>query len=173
MRQKLAIARGLLSNPAIVLYDEPTRSLDPLSTQTIRQWIAARRKEAPNAAHILATNQLTEAEQLCDRVLIINRGELIADGSIASIRQRWEAGRQLVHEIRCTAFAETAAVFREFPGVWALEPEATGGRGEIVIRLRTDAGSGTLSLFLTKILQAGSVVLACNTKDASLDEIFC
>src|SRR5713101_7465627 len=70
MKQKLAIARGLLANPGIILYDEPTRSLDPLSTQNIRNWLAKHRDTLPLTAHLIATNQLAEAEQLCDRVLI-------------------------------------------------------------------------------------------------------
>jgi ABC-2 type transport system ATP-binding protein len=101
MRQKLAIARGLLAEPRLVLYDEPTRSLDPLSAQNIRNWIKASRQVFPNTTHLIATNQLHEAEQLCDRVVIVNQGKVIADGAIDRIREKFHSSSRLVHRIAC------------------------------------------------------------------------
>ena len=105
MRQKLAVGRGLLSSPRLVLYDEPTRSLDPLSAQNIRQWIRESRKASPTTTHLIATNQLHEAEQLCDRVLILNQGMLIAEGTTTEIRQRVQSRGRLVHRIVCAGLA--------------------------------------------------------------------
>jgi ABC-2 type transport system ATP-binding protein len=85
MKQKLAIARGFISDPMVLFYDEPTRSLDPVSAQRIRNWIAERRKKFPHQTHIIATNHLYEAEQLCDGVAIFAHGRLLAQGSIREI----------------------------------------------------------------------------------------
>ena len=91
MKQKMAIARGLLADPSIVLYDEPTRALDPLSTRNIRGWLRSHRLAAPQTAHLIATNQMDEAEQLCDRLIVLNRGRIVASGSIAEIRGRLQS----------------------------------------------------------------------------------
>jgi ABC-2 type transport system ATP-binding protein len=91
MKQRLAIARGFLADPRIVLYDEPTRSLDPLNAQAIRRWIREVQERSPLTTHLIATNQLREAEELCDRLIIINHGTVVACGTVAQIRERWRA----------------------------------------------------------------------------------
>lgn len=76
MRQRLSIARGLFSRPDLLLLDEPTKSLDPEGTQEIRQLIT---RETPGRTLLIATHSFNEARELCDRVLILAHGKLIAD----------------------------------------------------------------------------------------------
>ena len=79
MRQRLSIARGLFAKPQLLLLDEPTRSLDPKGAQEIRKLI---RREAAEHSMLLATHSFEEAQELCQRVLIIKNGHLIVDASL-------------------------------------------------------------------------------------------
>jgi ABC-2 type transport system ATP-binding protein len=173
MRQKLAIARGLLTRPELVLYDEPTRSLDPLSSQNIRNWIVENRARFPQTTNLIATNQLHEAEQLCDRVIIINKGEIIANGSISSIRRRFEAKEHMAHRILCRDFV-LAGSLQPSPehGLIAVSEEAAEQPGATWLELRAVRDSEALSYALSVILGSGGSVQQCQTRQIPLDEIF-
>jgi ABC-2 type transport system ATP-binding protein len=104
MRQKLAIARGLLSEPRILFVDEPTRSLDPVSAQVIRRFL----KEdvvGEGRTVILATHNLSEAEQLCDRLAIMNHGLINALGSVRELRSLFQTQEKCKLQVR--HFSET------------------------------------------------------------------
>lgn len=74
MRQRLAIARGLLSNPDILLLDEPTRSMDPVGARHLWEFIKADLIQRMGKTILIATHNMEEAAFLCDRVAIVNRG---------------------------------------------------------------------------------------------------
>jgi ABC-2 type transport system ATP-binding protein len=173
MRQKLAIARGLLSDPAVILYDEPTRSLDPLSAQNIRRWIVANRAGARKTTHLIATNQLHEAEQLCDRVLILNRGAVIADGAIAQIREQFRAGGKLTHRVTYRGCSLNDRL-RDVPGIVLItETEEAGEPGVTTIRMMAEEDGQAFSGVLAEILRSGGTVLRCETEQMPFDEVFC
>ena len=95
MRQKLAIACGLLHRPRVILFDEPLTGLDPVGIRRMKDTILTRAREG--AAVVLSSHLLHLVEELCTGVLIISRGRRLAYGSIASIiAERPElAGRDL------------------------------------------------------------------------------
>ena len=84
MQQKVAISAALMSDPPIVLLDEPTLGLDVESAQTVREWISQLAK-VENKTVLLTTHQLAMAQELCDRIAIINEGRLIADRTIGEL----------------------------------------------------------------------------------------
>jgi ABC-2 type transport system ATP-binding protein len=171
MRQKLAIARGLLAEPRLILYDEPTRSLDPLSAQGIRDWIVASRAASPGITHVIATNQLHEAELLCDRVAILNRGEIIADDSIGRIRRRFGASNRVEHRI---TFAGGSATIRPSASIGLFEAgQQPAEGGATLLRIVTSETGEGLTATLSHILGRGGTVLRCETAQLSLDEVFC
>ncbi len=173
MKQKLAIARGLLGDPQIVLYDEPTRSLDPLSTQNIHQWILAHRPHSPRTAHLIATNQLREAELLCNRVVIINRGVMIAHGTIGEIRQRFHQEQHVMHRIKFRHGGAAALPASDFES-GLVEVVEDGRQGDCIsVRAYTKEGSDGLSAALAAILRSGATILECHTEEAAFDEVFC
>ena len=87
MRQRLGVARALVNSPRVIFLDEPTLGLDPAGQ---RQMLALIRDAAGqrSATVILSTHFLDEVEETCSRVIILNRGEVIAEGSIADIKRR-------------------------------------------------------------------------------------
>jgi ABC-2 type transport system ATP-binding protein len=83
MKQKLAIACGLLHQPSALLLDEPLTGLDPVGIRRMKETIAARAREG--AAVILSSHLLHLVEELCTRLLVIRKGQLVALGTIAEI----------------------------------------------------------------------------------------
>ena len=78
MQQKVAIARALLTSPSLLLLDEPTTGLDPRSKLDVQAFIEEVR-ETHDAAIVLTTHDLAEAERLCDRIAILDGGRLVAE----------------------------------------------------------------------------------------------
>jgi ABC-2 type transport system ATP-binding protein len=87
MRQKLALVRALLHDPRILLLDEPTSAMDPGSARLVRESIAGFR--AAHRAIIVCTHNLTEAEQLADRIAIIRAGRIVVLGTATELRQSY------------------------------------------------------------------------------------
>ncbi|HUQ42882.1 MAG TPA: ABC transporter ATP-binding protein [Candidatus Limnocylindria bacterium] len=80
MQQKIAIARALLTSPALLLLDEPTTGLDPRSKLDVQSFIEEIRK-SHDASIVLTTHDLDEAERLCDSIIVLNDGRIVAEGS--------------------------------------------------------------------------------------------
>jgi len=97
-RQRVGLAQAMIHDPAILILDEPTSGLDPNQIVEIRELIRELGKEK---TVILSTHILPEVEATCDRILIINRGKIVADGTADSLRK--QAKGQQVLRIRCEA----------------------------------------------------------------------
>jgi ABC-2 type transport system ATP-binding protein len=87
MKQRLAFARALLKEPILVLLDEPTRSLDPISQGEIRKLIRGLLIERLGKTVLLVTHSLAEAEQVCDRLAILHRGQIVAVGTVEEVKR--------------------------------------------------------------------------------------
>ena len=90
MRQKVAIVRALMHDPAVLLLDEPTSGLDPESSRTVRRLLAERR--AAGCAVLVSTHNLADAERLADRVAVLQE-RLLAVDTPAALRQRLATNR--------------------------------------------------------------------------------
>jgi ABC-2 type transport system ATP-binding protein len=86
MRQRLALVRALMHAPRVLLLDEPTSALDPESARVVRDLLRSMRAEG--CTILVCTHNLSEAEELADRIAIIRRGRLIAEGTAAELRTR-------------------------------------------------------------------------------------
>jgi ABC-type multidrug transport system ATPase subunit len=87
MRQRLALARVLLPNPSLLLLDEPTASLDPMAAHGVRQLVRDL-AESDSRTVILATHDLIEASELCDQVIVLERGRLVSQGTPTELVER-------------------------------------------------------------------------------------
>jgi ABC-2 type transport system ATP-binding protein len=91
MKQRLALARTLLTHPALLFLDEPTAGLDPEAAQQVHDLIAGIRARNGQTV-LLCTHNLYDAERLCDRVVIMNHGQLLASGSLDELRAQQAPG---------------------------------------------------------------------------------
>jgi ABC-2 type transport system ATP-binding protein len=87
MKQRLALARALLTDPEVLLLDEPTRSLDPVLQGEIRKFLRERVVGELGKTVLLVTHSLLEAEQVCDRLAILHCGQIVRIGTPAEIKQ--------------------------------------------------------------------------------------
>jgi ABC-2 type transport system ATP-binding protein len=86
MKQKLTLVRSMLHDPRVLFLDEPTSAMDPHSAKLVRDSIANLRREKRTI--VLCTHNLAEAEQLADRIAIIRRGQIIAQGTPVELKHR-------------------------------------------------------------------------------------
>ena len=87
MQQKVAIARALLTSPALLLLDEPTTGLDPRSKLDVQAFIEDIR-ESHDASIVLTTHDLDEAERLCDDIAVLNDGRVVAQGTPDALKRQ-------------------------------------------------------------------------------------
>jgi ABC-2 type transport system ATP-binding protein len=83
MRQRLGIARALLHDPEVLLIDEPTRGLDPGAAQRTRRFIKETLSKQMNKSVLLATHNMEEARQLCDRIAFLKDGKIVTEDEVA------------------------------------------------------------------------------------------
>src|SRR5512141_773207 len=102
MKQKLAVARTLIHRPELIFLDEPTAGLDPVASAALREDLT-RLAVQEGVTIFLTTHNLAEAERLCNQVAVINRGQLLANGSPAELRRRTSAPRLYVTGLNITA----------------------------------------------------------------------
>ncbi len=87
MKQKLAVARAMLHNPRLIFLDEPTAGLDPVASARLREDIAGLASNSGMTV-FLTTHNLTEADKICNRVAVINKGKLVAAGQTDMLKQQ-------------------------------------------------------------------------------------
>ena len=89
MRQRLLIARALLAKPLVLLLDEPTRALDPISAQEFREFLRRELVEQYRCTILLATHNADEALSFCDRVVVLHQGRVLAEGTATALAARF------------------------------------------------------------------------------------
>ena len=148
-RQRTGLAQAMIHDPEILILDEPTTGLDPNQIVEIRKLIRDIGKEK---TVILSTHILPEVEATCDRILIINRGHIAADGTADLLRKQAQ-GRQLLHA-RIELFSATEEVLQALqalPGVETAEVlDAGAGRFELQCRPDTNAAREVFQLCVSR-----------------------
>ena len=172
MRQKLALVRAFLSRPSLLFLDEPTSGLDtPSAVALRRQLVALARDEGVTV--FLTTHNLLEAEKVCDRVAVIRRGSLLAEGSPREIHGG-RARRVAIGGVGLTA--DLAERVGALPSVEAatLEPGAgPAAVGEAGRRMMVDLEAGSdASETVRFLVEAGAEVASVETARESLEDIF-
>jgi ABC-2 type transport system ATP-binding protein len=141
MRQRLGIARALVNDPVAVFLDEPTLGLDPAGQRQVLRNVRAIARER-GAAVLLSTHLLNEVEENCSHVLILNRGRVIANGTVAEVVSRAAAPRRLRLLVAPEETKRAAAVLAGLTAVMRVEP-AEGESGWLTVELGSDGpGNG-------------------------------
>lgn len=172
-RQKLAIVRGMLAEPEILFMDEPTRSLDPISAVTIRDFVAEHIVGELGRTVVLATHSMPEAEALCSRLAFIQDGRIVAEGSVDELR------RTIGYGLRCRlrvrgATARTLVDVQAFPGVVSASVVVVDA-ADPATHLTIDAvlgGDEVLGPLLRRVMELGVEIAGCETRELSLEEIY-
>jgi ABC-2 type transport system ATP-binding protein len=162
MKQRMAIARALLHDPPILLMDEPTRSLDPLTAIGLRQFVMTRLRDGQGKTVLIATHDLREAEVLSDRVAILVRGRVRQIGTVSEMR-RWGVRERLFRLELEPHDGPLAGPFR------TLEDQTSDGARRLLVAV--DSG-GTLHDALAAVVAAGARVRSCNEEHPDLEQAF-
>ena len=165
MRRRLDLALGLVHRPRVLFLDEPTTGLDPTSRAAL--WREVRALNDDGTTVFLTTQYLEEAEQLADRVGIIARGTLMAEGTPDDLKAR--VGEPTVHvELADAASAERARAALERVG--RLEPAS--GSAPCRVALRAAAGTGAIAPVVRALDEHGVEVVTVELETPSLDDVF-
>ncbi|GAB4040265.1 gliding motility-associated ABC transporter ATP-binding subunit GldA [Spirosoma gilvum] len=132
-RQRVGLAQALLHNPPVLILDEPTTGLDPNQLAEIRQVI---RDAGRDKTVLFSTHIMQEVEAICDRVIIINRGQLVADGSLNQLRSA-SGGDSIVVVAEFEGELENPTLLTALAGVEQVEPLGAG-QYRIMARPNTD-----------------------------------
>lgn len=124
MRQRVGLAQALVHNPKVLILDEPTIGLDPHQVQDFRALI---RDLGQNHTILLSTHILAEAEQICDRIVIIDRGHIVAEDTPAHLRDRLQQGGRLFLRVGSRApQPKVLQTIKAISGVTSIEPYGEG-----------------------------------------------
>jgi ABC-2 type transport system ATP-binding protein len=127
MKRRLNLAAGLLHDPQLVLLDEPTVGIDPQSRNAIFDNLEALR--ARGKALVYTTHYMEEAERLCDRIVIVDHGKVIASDTVKGLYGLLPASHRLGVELRGAPTEADLAALRALPSVASIE--VVGGRGDL------------------------------------------
>lgn len=164
-KQRLSIARALLADPPLLLLDEPTRSLDPISAQGLRRVVRGWAAQGEGKTVLITTHNLAEIEQLCGRVAILKRGRLIECATLASLKHKYEGEEKVTLRVQGDlgqpALRELLAKL-----LVVVEPEQPD---KLVLRRRSE--DERLDVLLRGLAAAGLSVLGCDTEHFGLMQV--
>ena len=170
MRQRLGIARALVNDPQVIFLDEPTLGLDPAGQRQVLGLV--RRITAERGATVLlSTHLLAEVEEVCSRVIILNRGRLAAEGTVAEIARRAAAPRSARVRVPAEHVAHAREVLRSSSSIDRVE--TSDGQVGSLVALFNGNGNGTApNDALRALANAGVPVLAFELEGARLSDAF-
>ena len=158
MQRRLAIARGLVNEPEMLLLDEPTTGLDPQARHIL--WDRLFRLKEQGVTLVITTHYMDEAEQLCDRLIVMDKGKIMAEGSPADLIKQYSSKEVVEVRFGADRNAQFADALR-----------AMGDRIEVLpdrILVYTAAGEQTLE----KIVARGMNPITSLVRRSSLEDVF-
>jgi ABC-2 type transport system ATP-binding protein len=165
MRRRLEIARGLVHNPHIFFLDEPTTGLDPVSRIAVWEMLDNLRKTR-NLTMLLTTHYMEEADKLCDRIAIVDHGNLVALGTPVELKQNVPGANVVeVHFDRETN--QWKSRLESLDGVTSVQAESAG-----FYRVLTSSGSRTTMQLVELAASLGENITSLSVQNTSLDDVF-
>ncbi|RAO17638.1 Methionine import ATP-binding protein MetN [Micromonospora noduli] len=163
-RRRVEIALGIIHEPKIVFLDEPTTGLDPQSRA--HMWDEIRRLRADGMTVFITTHYLDEADALCDRIAIMDNGEVVAEGTPTELK-REISGDVVLVGLDLAATPQAAQTLDGEPYVNKLETVDEGG-----LRLYVDEGATAIPQVLRRLDHAGLELRSIELHRPSLDDVF-
>ncbi|WP_018139332.1 MULTISPECIES: daunorubicin resistance protein DrrA family ABC transporter ATP-binding protein [unclassified Thioalkalivibrio] len=162
MRRRLDLAASLVGNPAILFLDEPTTGLDPRARRDLWRLVAELREQGTTV--LLTTQYLDEADALADRIVVLDRGRIIAEGTSAELKER-VGGRSLFVVVADSARLDDAA--EQITRIVGEGPQARDNTLSVAV-----TSSSVVPKVLRALDQAGIEVVELGLRTASLDDVF-
>jgi ABC-2 type transport system ATP-binding protein len=164
-RRRLDIALGLVHVPGLVFLDEPTTGLDPQARANLWQHIRGLREERGTTV-FLTTHYLDEADALCDRILVIDAGAIVASGTPDALKSQVGGDVLTVTVEEVDQVGEVARLMAALPG--AEQPQVVDTR----VVVRTPLGGAALVRLVRDLDTAGIAVAGVESRRPSLDDVF-
>jgi ABC-2 type transport system ATP-binding protein len=164
MKQRLGLAQALVHDPQVVILDEPTIGIDPQQVIEVR---AAVRELARSHTVLFSTHILSEAEQVCDRVIILDRGMVVAEGRPDELRLRLQKQVDLVVAVGRAKQDDARALLENIPGV---ERVSVQGAGTFVVRSK--GGVDLRPQIAERVVKQGYALLELRPLAMTLEDIF-
>jgi len=165
-RQRMNFARGFVSDPEILFLDEPTLGMDVNAARTLREFVLEWVRERAGRTVLLTTHYMAEADQMCDRIAIIDHGRALACDTPAALRRSVEGGQHVELEV-----LGVPADLDEVDGVPVTLGAPHPERGTHTLKLRL-ADGGRLPLLLRSLESRGVAVRGVSTRETSLEDAF-
>lgn len=166
-RQRVGLAQALIGNPDILILDEPTVGLDPKQIIEIRETI---RSLGQNHTVILSSHILPEVQAVCDRILVIHHGKIVADGTSAELSERMEGAEQLDMTIEGEP-AGVLSTLRAVPGVAEAVVTQEDGKKSIY-RITAEPDADIRHSVFDALSQNHMPILSMQQVELSLEDIF-
>ena len=166
-KQRVGLAQALVHNPDVIILDEPTIGLDPKQIIEVRHLI---KSLAGSHTIILSTHILPEVSMTCDRVVIINKGRVVAEDTPDNLVRRLKGAGTTRIEVRGDQASVLEAI-RAVPGVIAAHPRG-GHDGTAVVDVEAEAGRDVRSELAWAIVTKGHALVGLQQLGMSLEEIF-
>jgi len=163
MRQRVGLAQALIHRPEVLILDEPTIGLDPNQVVEIREVI---REIGKDRTVLFSTHILSEAQQICDRVLIINKGKIVAEDTPENLQSRLVGSQRVVLRVRGES-DDLAGKVQKVKGVRDVEAKADGS-----VEFEFSAGQDVRPQVAKAVVQGGYDLLEMRPMGLSLEEIF-
>jgi ABC-2 type transport system ATP-binding protein len=163
-KQRVGVAQAILGKPRVLILDEPTNGLDPTQTEHMRNLI---REIAKEATVMLSTHIMQEVDALCDRVVIVNAGQLVVDATLQSLKQ--EQALEL-----CTTLAGTALqqVVRNLSGISDCRELGSAGEWRNYRLQFSGDAHGIAAALASAVLGAGGQLASLQRVSRSLETLF-
>ncbi len=163
MRQRIGLAQALLHRPEVLILDEPTIGLDPGQVVEVRELIKEIGKER---TVLLSTHLLNEAQNICDRVLIINKGKIVAEDTTENLQARLIGAERVVIRVRGES-DDLAQTVKKVKGVQAAEAKEDGS-----VEFEYSSGKDARPEVAKQVINAGYDLIELRPIGMSLEEIF-
>ncbi len=167
-KQRVGLAHAMMTDPEILILDEPTSGLDPNQIVEIRQII---RQIGREKTIILSTHILSEAEATCDRIVIINRGKIVADGSTESLKASAGSKKFIQLTLQKADLKTVDAALSPIDGISAIQ-RIDESDGTLEVRIDCRAAADPRAEIYQKIKQTDWVILDFHQETQNLETIF-
>jgi ABC-2 type transport system ATP-binding protein len=175
MQRKLLLSRALLRDTPVLVFDEPTAGLDPTSSVEFRHLLRDKLAREQGKTIFLSTHNLPEAQDICDRIAILDRGRITACDTPANIQHTMSNEKVVDIAFVDATFTDDCIglldKLEKMPGVFGLTPEITEDRQFERLSIRVDKDM-VLSDVLQAVMNGGLKIRVVNTEEPTLEDAF-